>query len=444
MFSGISPEQGPKISIPFRFYFLANLNILILLLWFIIPINYSIEFNLNYVFFNKNFLFYFHCFTIGYLLFIIFGSLFQIFPVVIGKEIQNSNTLSIFFIVLLYFILILLFFMEIKFIYSSIILVLLPFLIILIFFYFILPLLNNFRISNLGFLYAIVSLIIGIFLIFLYLFNLIKETNFSNRILELKYFHSLFMLFGFILQLMGNMLFKVIPMFYITNEYPSKIRMLFNIINFYGILLYFLINIFYKIDIIIVKSILFINNLIFIYFTFKILIERERKILDTTLYFFYFGLIIFLISNITLFFTNYIWFSFLSYFFFILSIISGMLYKIIPFLCWFHLQSLKNQIRMNINNSKSNSLPYFTFNDFNYSKIEKLHFLIFVISYGISIFLILQIKIYFFLLILLFSFFLMSFSQVLYGIVKYFNYHSKLKEIQNEICLMFQNQIHKP
>ena len=80
----------------------------------------------------------------------------------------------------------------------------------------------------------------------------------------------------------------------------------------------------------------------FAYFALKSLNNRKRPVFDVTLWYWKFSLICLIISMIIwmfdIFESNYI-LAIIFAFGFLYSLLQGMVYKIIPFLSWFHLSS---------------------------------------------------------------------------------------------------------
>ncbi|MFN3605295.1 MAG: O-antigen polymerase [Leptonema sp. (in: bacteria)] len=417
MFVGILPEQGPKLSIPLRFYILGTTHIIIALI-FLIGFIYNLKpkelifFNL---FYNKTFLFYIHCFTVGYLLFIIFGSLFQIFPVVFGVKIQKVKLVNASLILVFYGILFFLYQIEIQFTYSLGIIYVVGYFILLILLFFIIPLLKRAG-TNIGFLFAFFAFFSGLVVIQIYFLKLFDLIKLEISFFKLGFFHSVFMFIGFVLQLIVSMFIVILPLFYVSKPYPKKIKLFLNIFYFLVPFLFIIINLFYD-NIFIFKILFFLSNLTFIYFTLKILFSRERKIRDITISFFYFALLNFFVANILLFFDIFFFFAFLFFMIFIIAVIQGMLYKIVPFLCWFHLQSYKNQMRAQ-NPAFPLSLFTFTMQDFTYKKLEKIQFALLLVISTIIPLMTFPSWILIVLVLVLF-FFIFSLIQILYALRKY-------------------------
>lgn len=426
MYTGILPEQGPNLSVPLRFYVLGNLNLLIALIGFAIKfyVLKEISFTIEFLFYNKTFLFFLHLFTIGYLLFIIFGSLFQIFSVVIGIKVKKPELIANLIILFFYSILFFFYQIEIQFHYSPYILLPLVGLFFIIFVFFFLPLMQNIQLNNIGFLYSILSFLLGILLIFTYFLILLNFLEVNINLNKITLYHSLFMFIGFIFQLIASMFFQILPLFYVTKPYPKKIALFINFFYFFGILLYIVLEISFSIKIYYTKILFSIGNLIFIYSTLQILLKRERKIQDITIYFFYLGMICLILSNFLLLLEIPFLYPFVFFCLFVVAIISGMHYKIIPFLCWFHLQSLKNQIKIKNPKFLMKTIAI-TMQDFTFKKIEKLHLFVYVvilvvvwIPYMFSLYLEIFLS---------FLFFSITWFQILYAIIKYTCYYKKIE-----------------
>jgi hypothetical protein len=416
-FSGISPEQGPKISIPLRFYFLAHLN----MIFFII-------FLLSKLYLDNSFIklldlelhigiILFHSITMGFLLFIIVGSLFQMFPVVLGILIKQNNFLANSIIILLYLIY---FFLYNYFTYfqNAYYLGILILLLVLIFiYYFFYPLVRVIKNKdNIGFLFSIFSFIIGLIIILFYFIN-VYVSFVDVDLIVLRKIHGIIMLIGFVQQLIISVSFQIIPMFYITKNYPKIVRYIVN----YGIFLLILLSILFYSYLSFFVYIYIGLNILYIYYTIKLIFNRNRKIRDTTLKFFELGLFFLFITNISILFetvrTNFFYVIIFLYLGFVISFIYGMLYKIIPFLCWFHLQSIKNRNILESLKDKSKMLSIrFNMSDFILRKLEEFHFLLFII---IILFLVFFNQLYFVNVMIILLFFILFFIQISYAIYKF-------------------------
>ncbi|GIX42895.1 MAG: hypothetical protein KatS3mg129_2628 [Leptospiraceae bacterium] len=415
-FTGIFPEQGPKISIPFRFYFLAHLNIIIGFLYLFYKFFSESDFIKLLSFESHHFLILFHCFSIGFLLFIIFGSLFQMLPVVLGVIIKHNEFVSNFMIILLYLIYYLFSIYFVYFQHSLILGFIILIFIILIVVYFIIPLVKTYNIENPGFFLSLFSFIIGLSIIAIYFLNLNFLLHDIN-LFTIRRIHGIIMLIGFVQQLIISVTFQVIPMFYVSKNYPQIIKSILNYGYFFLSILILLIQ---------HNSLIYfyiIFNLIYIITTINILLKRSRKLKDSTIKFFILGLILlFIISIILLVDFKYNYFSIILFLFinYILSFIYGMFYKIVPFLSWFHLQSIKNRKMFDLLKSgkDTNSLFFIQFHmsDFIIKKLENIHFIYFIIC---ILFFITIKQFLFFYIIMILLFFTIPLIQLCYAIYKF-------------------------
>lgn len=151
---------------------------------------------------------------------------------------------------------------------------------------------------------------------------------------------------GWIMFMVIAVAYQVIPMFQVTHHYPKRYSHWLTPTLFISLLIwttdhYFLpgqniLNIF---------SSLLIGLLIisFIVFTLRLQLQRKKRLADATLYFWYTGLTCLTIS-VFLYFYAYFIKSDVSLLIgiifingFVISIINGMLYKIVPFLVWLHI-----------------------------------------------------------------------------------------------------------
>ena len=417
---GISPEQGPKISVPFRFYLLAHINILLLNTLIIFKFNLP---SLDLM--QHQTLILFHAFSIGFLLFIIFGSLFQMLPVVVGVVIQHSEFLSMALILLFYMILFSFYQYFTFFDYPGFFVLFLSLMILILIFYFIVPLVKKITKDNIGFLLSLISLLIGLILILFYFINL-SVNLIDLDLIYIRRLHAIVMFVGFIQQLIVTVSFQVIPMFYVSEPYPKYIKYLLN----YGYMALSLIIIFFSHRILLVLYL--ILNLIYIFFTSKVMLKRTRKLIDTTILFFSLGILLLFLFSLALIFEdfteNHLSKLILIFVGFILSFIYGMLYKIIPFLCWFHLQSTKNRILFDSLSKNKNHRIFslqFYMSDFSKKNLEYLQLVLFIIIILFLFFDILEK----FNLFLLLIYFINSLYIILFALYKY-------KKILNKIIIL--------
>ena len=168
--------------------------------------------------------------------------------------------------------------------------------------------------------------------------------DFSSDRMGLIELHIAWAMFGFLFILILGISHKVVPMFYVTNDYPLWFSKYIAKVVFFLLLgwsLVFLTETQFLIPII--KSFLAVTVMIYASETFRRFVNRKRKVTDTTVLFWKTSMVFFALGSALYSIIQY-WPSpkmevAASLFFGIalLSLISGMLYKIIPFLTWFHL-----------------------------------------------------------------------------------------------------------
>ena len=364
---GLSLEQAPSVSVPFRFFLSAPIfGVLISLVFLFLPFS---EVSNQY---SSKAIGVVHLFTLGILSMIIFGAMQQMMPVLAGAVVKKSKL----FASIVHTSLVLgTLFMSFSFILEIRILLHIGilFLAISFFTFFIVSIKLLFKVEYLtstvkamrlftvsGFITLLIGLVLGISHISL---------NFSVFHYVLVNMHILFGLFGFALLLIMGVSFQVIPMFYVALDFPKYIQnrvplVLFLFLFLASLFLYFEIN--FLVLKIIVTSII----ILFAYYGLKSLNNRRRPVFDVTLWYWKFSLSMLVLSQVIWFFsifeTNYI-LAIIFAFGCLYSILQGMVYKIIPFLAWFHL----------------NSKGYFklpTIREFIDEKYIKINFIVHVLS----------------------------------------------------------------
>jgi hypothetical protein len=134
--------------------------------------------------------------------------------------------------------------------------------------------------------------------------------------------------------------FQVIPMFYVAKNFPKFIENKLPILLVSCLILFSIIELL-NLDITIVKLLVVFSVLTFAYYGLDSLNNRKRPIFDVTLLYWKFCFYSLSISMfIWLFLSNSSYLLAISIGLgFLYSLLQGMIYKIVPFLCWFHLTS---------------------------------------------------------------------------------------------------------
>lgn len=155
---------------------------------------------------------------------------------------------------------------------------------------------------------------------------------------------------GWVTTIIAAIAYQVVPMFQVTNDYPEKIKKLFIPVLFiclisWSVLHYFEYQFAGKYSWLNQLFVLIpgVMLLVFVFITIRLQIQRKKRLADASLYFWITGLsslsiavVLFIFSVIT----QYDLSLLLGIFFltgFVFSVINGMLYKIVPFLIWLHL-----------------------------------------------------------------------------------------------------------
>jgi hypothetical protein len=164
-------------------------------------------------------------------------------------------------------------------------------------------------------------------------------SNISSSHYDIVNIHIAFGFFGFALVLIMGIAFQVIPMFYVAQDLPKNIQKRFPRVIF-ALLILFAIFTLFGLDTSASLNILSIFALLFAYYAIISLNNRKRPVFDITLWYWKLSMGSLAISMIMLLLDiNIYTITVVIIFGFLYSILQGMIYKIIPFLSWFHLSS---------------------------------------------------------------------------------------------------------
>ena len=339
MMQGLSLEQAPPYKIPLFFYISgATYLVLLSLALFLLG---AIESK-----YTSEALLLTHIFTLGFLLHVMMGTLFQMVPVIIGVSYEkvdfNSKIIYLFLNLATISIFLYLFYKTNIFVY---IFGLSAFFSIIYF-----SIYSIFTISKAVeknfivqiFLSAQGFLLLGAFL------GVISLLQYSGVLggAYLGNAHIITMSFGWVVLLISGVALKVIPMFYVAKEYPLFCK------KYFSKTIIVLIFVFLAATLLELESVLKYTKIAlalalvaFSLMTILLLARRKRARRDTTVQLWYFSMFNLLVG--ALLWINAIVFHLeidmllglvfgLGSFY---ALINGMLYKIIPFLTWFHLSS---------------------------------------------------------------------------------------------------------
>ena len=324
MFQGVSLDQAPPFEAPLLFFGGALL----------FGLAGSIA-----LFFDSS-LATLHLFTIGFLMLVMFGALQQMLPVVVGvkfdKPLQAAilSFVPIAVAVLLFFSA---FWFEMKLLLAATTLLLVGvggFGAVTLYKLFKAPHTSPTVVAmRASLIFLLLALLLGA-----HLGSALALGKVGESFSLLLPIHALFAGFGWIGLLIVGVSFQVIPMFYVTPELPEQKRKLLA----YGLSAFVFLSaaatfINQKAMLILFVTLLF-GYLFYGLLTLKQLAKRKRAIKEPTILFWQIGLISLFPMPLLLFFAPEA-FVILGIFGFGMSIVFGMLYKIIPFLSWFHISS---------------------------------------------------------------------------------------------------------
>ncbi|MCU7846362.1 MAG: hypothetical protein KZQ93_21210 [Candidatus Thiodiazotropha sp. (ex Monitilora ramsayi)] len=338
--AGLSLDQAPPIDIPFKFFLTASLFSVIIGLLLIVkgeevflsrwtPLALGIT----------------HLITIGFLAQVMTGAMIQLLPVLAGSPIPAVITISrIIHLSLLSGAILLVtgFIFSHRFsLFAGAGLLAAAFTLFLI--AALISLVssgirhNNAVSLGLGWLAIVPAVAIGIYLA-MGLTGIASVSDMSR----LTAIHLSWGVLGWVGIVLFATVFQLIPIFYVTKEIPTHIRHIAFAVIFSLLILYSLSHV--------IASRLFENSLVLIVMLFLLLgitvlyaiHRRKRKILDITLLFVLTGLVFLVLAAIVWVVGDYdLIVGVLLLGGVCLTIPIGIIYKVIPFLCWFHLQSLQ-------------------------------------------------------------------------------------------------------
>jgi len=339
MFTGLSLDQAPPFKAPLKFFLSAPIFAILGGLFLLFSNNFEIH--------SPNLIASIHFITIGYMLMVIFGALQQMLPVVAGAVIPKANlvaNITYIFITtgLISFSFGFFFYKKILFFISSILLL------IGILFFVCISLFKLFKVGNKS--YIVIGIIISLcFFLVGFLFGAhLLISHATQNITALHYdfalIHYNYIFFGFIFLLIVSITIQVVPMFWVANSF-TKNEQKITILSTALLLLFYFFNILFDLNFnYIYKLLLSIVSMFFVYITIKKLLNRKRKLKDISVYF-YISSMVFLALGII----YWLIYEYLNLplkplvillgLGFTISLMNGMLYKIVPFLTWFHLSS---------------------------------------------------------------------------------------------------------
>ena len=341
--NGLSVDQAPPIAVPLRFFLTAPL--------FGIIAGVLILLNDSHTLMNRysiDAIIITHAITIGMFTFVMFGALTQMLPVLAGAKIGEVKRVTLFSYLLLSSGLISMI-LGLKFSLSFLtsyayVGIGLGFLTMVLGIVYAIRNVQNFTATIKGMaaslLFAFFTACLGSFLLYEYASNSISQYH-----LLVANIHSVWAIFGFCGLLIIGISFQVLPMFYVAPKFKQFCKKRVVILISIGLSIWFCLNLYYEEYELVAKiwiALFFWAFATAVWLKFN---RRKRPISDVTVWYW---------RSASLFLTlgSFLWIfdEFFKHEYivmvgiligggFVLSIILGMLYKILPFLIWFHLNA---------------------------------------------------------------------------------------------------------
>ena len=343
-FTGLSLDQAPPISAPVRFFLTAPLfamvaSILMLLTdATLFSSRYTVE-SISVV----------HLFTIGFMAMVMLGALQQMLPVLAGVSIPKASLVATSAHLLISGGLLLMVFGLLT--SSALVTLVAPFVLGMGFSIllggiflalrkvtFLTPTIRGMRWAL---FFALLTVVLGVFLLTAY-----GQNSVGSYQITVANIHAVLGVFGFAGVLIMGVAFQVIPMFYVTPAFHERYQKYLVLSVVVIIALWALFNVLTPSFTWVVKLLLVAVFSGFAYLVLEKMNQRKRPIADITVYYWRLGAVMAFLGLIVWTLSDFITFEIdglvgtLLGGGFVMSIMMGMLYKIIPFLVWFHLNGM--------------------------------------------------------------------------------------------------------
>ncbi|MCK9491678.1 MAG: hypothetical protein M0Q24_06280 [Sulfurimonas sp.] len=342
-FNGLSLEQAPPISAPLRFYLSAPLFAILAGILMLLSDVSALQsrYSIDSIVIT-------HTITIGFMSFVMLGSLTQMLPVLAGVKMYRVDLVTkishiamvlgtLFMIVGLKF--------EVALLNAFAMLLLgSGFLAMIVVIFMAIKKVKNFTPTvtgmSLSLVFALFSVLMGIFLLFSYID---PDASIYRNIVANT--HSVWAIFGFAGILIVGVTFQVLPMFYVAPKFKDFYQKRVVLFISISLILWMITSLFFQSYAVAAKLwiVLFFASFAIV-FLLKIK-NRKRKVSDITLLYYKTSSIFLALGSLfwigdEFYLSQHIVVTSIFIGGFILSIMIGMLYKIVPFLIWFHLNAM--------------------------------------------------------------------------------------------------------
>ncbi len=340
--NGLSAEQAPPISAPLRFFLTAPIFGIIagILILFSDAATLSSRYSMDAIAIT-------HAITIGFIGFVMLGALTQMLPVLAGVSVPKIKPVTLVsYITLVIGTLLMIFglFQDVKplLLVSSVLLgvgFLTMIIAMLIAFKNVVNITSSVRAIITSLVFALFAVLIGMHLLSSY-----GTGNFSSLHVLLANVHSVWAIFGFAGVLIIGVSFHILPMFYVAPRFKQFCKKRVVLLISIGLILWLLLNIY---DYYPVLAKVWVANFFWAFATtvWLKLNKRRRPITDVTIYYWRTAAIFMTLGTFSWAINDFYYDEYVTMVSiligggFILSIMIGMLYKIVPYLVWLHLNS---------------------------------------------------------------------------------------------------------
>jgi len=412
----LSFDSMPPLAIPFRFFVTAPVFAILVALLFLVAEPFELSSRWTNLLLAAT-----HGITLGFMLMIMVGALFQILPVVTGVSMPKVKHIST---------LVHLFFSAGVFSLIAGLYSMSHYLLMIAgatlgvgfsaFFIGLISCMSAMRNtpSSWAVRLAVLSLMITISFGLLFIFGWDHPSWFPNP-RAFTNTHLLWGLIGWTLLLIMGVSFQIIPMFYVTPDYPTWLSRFLPPVIFLELIT---VSVSQGHTIFGLASLILLTLTSSIYpaYTLHLISKRKRKSQDITLWFWKTSMISFLIAALT-----FLWLIFYNggylarlelilaatvLFGFIMALITGMLLKIVPFLVWLNLQQswIKNpSVKMPLSNMQQ-VIP---------APLAKLQYFLFMLMFALILILMSGFQTYWLLKLTALTM-LANFGYLLYNLIK--------------------------
>ena len=347
---GLSFDSMPPLAVPYQFFITAPLAIIVIgLLWlFAAPVEFASRWS-NLLLAST------HGITLGFMLMVMFGALFQVLPVVTGiampKATKLSKVVHLFLVVGVVCLVSGFAFRQYQLLGLGAAAVLISLIVFVSGLFISFPQMRNSP-TSWAIRLASISLLITIGLGVAFIIGWLEPSWFPSFRLWTN-IHLLWGVIGWTLLLMMGVSFQIIPMFYVTPDYPKWVSHFLPAAIFVQLLGYSLVKFFgvFSDDSIATKVqlvLIAVSAAAYAIYTLYLLKQRKRKARDITIWFWNSAMVNFIIAAGLFIFNLFyqgqysslleIMITVIALVGFAMALITGMLLKIVPFLVWLNIQ----------------------------------------------------------------------------------------------------------